>query len=50
VSVLVSTMDHPEPNSLLHTQLELEAGVGVEPTHRSFAGWRDGVLNVSRFS
>ena len=37
MSVLVSTMDHSAPSSLLHTQLELEAGVGIEPTDRSFA-------------
>jgi hypothetical protein len=32
VSVSVSVLDPPTPNSLLHTQLELEAEVGIEPT------------------
>ena len=40
VSVLVSVVDHATPNLLLHTQLEMEAGVGIEPTHRSFADFR----------
>ena len=37
VSVLVSVADHSAPKSLLHTQLELEARVGIEPTHTAFA-------------
>ena len=40
VEKLVSVVDHTAPNSLLPTQLELEAGVGIEPTHRSFADFR----------
>jgi hypothetical protein len=32
VSVLVSVADHTAPSSLLPTQLEMEAGVGIEPT------------------
>jgi hypothetical protein len=32
VSVLVSVLDHPTPNSLLHSQLEMEAGVRIELT------------------
>jgi len=32
VSVLVSVVDHSAPNSLLHSQLELEAGVRIELT------------------
>ena len=30
VSVLVSVVDHTAPSSLLPTQLEMEAGVGIE--------------------
>jgi hypothetical protein len=33
VSVSVSVLDPPTPNSLLRTQLELEARVGIEPTN-----------------
>jgi hypothetical protein len=32
VSVLVSVVDHSTPNSLLHSQLEMEAGVRIELT------------------
>ena len=32
MSVLVSVLDHSAPTSLLHTQLELEAGVRIELT------------------
>jgi hypothetical protein len=32
VSVLVSVADHSAPKPLLHTQLELEAEVGIEPS------------------
>jgi hypothetical protein len=32
VSVLVSIVDHSTPNSLLHSQLEMEAGVRIELT------------------
>ena len=35
MSVSVSVLDLAAPNSLLHKQLELEVGVGIEPTHRS---------------
>ncbi len=35
VSVSVSALDPPTPNSLLRTQLELEARVGIEPSLRA---------------
>jgi hypothetical protein len=37
VSVLVSVADSCTLTSLLHTQLELEAEVGIEPTNAAFA-------------
>jgi hypothetical protein len=37
VSVLVSTLDPFPHKSLLHTQEENEARVGIEPTHTAFA-------------
>ena len=37
VSVLVSVADSLAPKPLLHTQLGLEARVGIEPTHKAFA-------------
>ena len=43
----MSVLDHTAPNSLLPTQLELEAGVGIEPTHRSFAVRRSLFLQFS---
>jgi hypothetical protein len=35
VSVLVSVADPATPKPLLHTQLELEAEVGIEPSRRN---------------
>ena len=37
VSVLVSVWTPEPPKPLLHTQLELEARVGIEPTNEAFA-------------
>ena len=37
VSVLVSVVDPGPPFPMLRRQLELEARVGIEPTHRGFA-------------
>ena len=37
VSVLVSVLDSLPPNLLLHSQLSLEARVGIEPTNEAFA-------------
>ena len=37
VSVLVSVADSLPPKPMLQTQLELEARVGIEPTHKAFA-------------
>jgi hypothetical protein len=37
VSVLVSVLDPSAPKPLLLAQLELEARVGIEPTHKAFA-------------
>ena len=37
VSVLVSVWTHSLLNTLLHTQLAMEARVGIEPTHKAFA-------------
>ena len=37
VSFLVSVSDATTPIPVLHMQLELEARVGIEPTHRGFA-------------
>ena len=36
VSVLVSVADSLPPKSLPHTRLEMEARVGIEPTHKAF--------------
>jgi len=36
VSVLVSVADHSAPKPLLHTQLELEAEVGIEQEQEVF--------------
>jgi hypothetical protein len=36
VSVLVSVADHSAQNSLLHTELELEAEVGIEQKQEDF--------------
>ena len=38
VSVLVSVADHSAPKSLLHTQLELEAEVGIGRLMPCFQG------------
>ena len=37
VSILVSVMDSSSPKPLLQAQMELEARVGIEPTHKAFA-------------
>ena len=37
VSVLVSVADSLAPKPLLHTQLGMEARVGIEPTHKALA-------------
>src|SRR5262245_53290108 len=37
VSVLVSVGTHGLPNLLLHSQMEMEARVGIEPTNAAFA-------------